>query len=48
MGIHRKSDHNARKAKYDRQKVRTAANKERNKRKMMAANPCYPKKKGEC
>lgn len=48
MSVHRKSDKNARKAKYERQKGRTERNKERNKKKMMEANPCYPKKKGSC
>lgn len=48
MGVHRKSDHAARKAKYDRQKARTAANKKRNTAKMVALNPCYPEKKGAC
>lgn len=46
MSVHRKSDKNARKAKYDRQKARTAANKERNINKMKAANPNWPDKKG--
>lgn len=48
MGVHRKSDSAARKAKYERQKGRTERNKQRNKAKMMAENPCYPKKKGSC
>lgn len=48
MSVHRKSDKNARKAKYDRQKSRTEANKKKNIAKMMADNPCYPKKKGAC
>ena len=48
MSVHRKSDKNARKAKYDRQKSRTERNKKRNTEKMMKANPCYPKKKGTC
>ena len=48
MGTHKKSDHNARKAKYDRQKARTAANKKKHIAKMMEANPCFPKKKGTC
>lgn len=48
MGDHRKSDKAARKAKYDRQKIRTQKNKERNRQKMLADNPCYPKKKGTC
>lgn len=48
MSVHRKSDKNARKAKYDRQKSHTERNKKRNIEKMMADNPCYPKKKGTC
>ena len=48
MGSHRKSDSASRKAKYDRQKSRTEANKRKNVAKMMADNPCYPKKKGTC
>lgn len=48
MSVHRKSDKNARKAKYDRQKIHTEANKKKNIAKMMADNPCYPKKKGSC
>lgn len=48
MSVHRKSDKNARKAKYERQKLHTERNKQKNKAKMMAANPCYPGKKGSC
>ena len=48
MSVHRKSDKNARKAKYERQKLHTERNKKRNIEKMMKANPCYPKKKGAC
>lgn len=48
MSQHKKSDHAARKAKYDRQKIHTEANKKKNIAKMMADNPCYPKKKGTC
>lgn len=48
MSVHRKSDKNARKAKYDRQKIHTEANKKKHIAKMMEDNPCYPKKKGSC
>lgn len=48
MGVHRKSDSASRKAKYERQKSRTERNKQKNKAKMLAANPCYPGKKGSC
>lgn len=48
MGTHRKSDNAARKAKYTRQVSRTERNKQKNKAKMLADNPCYPKKKGTC
>lgn len=48
MGTHKSSDSSARKAKYDRQKARTERNKQKNKAKMLADNPCYPKKKGSC
>lgn len=46
MGKHRKSDSAARKAKYQRQVLKTEANKKRNIAKMMADNPQYPAKKG--
>lgn len=46
MSVHRKSDKNARKAKYDRQKARTERNKEKNIAKMKEANPNWPEKKG--
>ena len=45
MGCHKKSDHNARKAKYTRQFDRTKRNKEKNIAKMKKDNPNYPEKK---
>lgn len=48
MSVHRKSDKNARKAKYERQKSRTERNKKKNLEKMKTLNPCYPNKKGTC
>lgn len=45
MGVHRKSDHNARKAKYERQKLHTERNKAKNIAKMKAQNPNWPEKK---
>lgn len=39
MGVHKKSDHAARKAKYDKQFIRTEANKRKHYAKMKAANP---------
>ena len=45
MSVHKKSDHAARKAKYQRQTNRTAANKARNIAKMKRLNPNYPNQK---
>lgn len=45
MSVHKKSDHAARKAKYQRQTSRTAANKARNIAKMKRLNPNYPNRK---
>lgn len=45
MSIHRKSDKNARKAKYQRQAFHTEANKRRHLAKMKALNPNYPARK---
>lgn len=45
MSVHKKSDHAARKAKYQRQTNRTAANKARNIAKMKQLNPNYPNRK---
>lgn len=39
MGEHKHSDHAARKAKYERQRIRTEANKRKHYAKMKAANP---------
>jgi hypothetical protein len=47
MSVHRKSDRAARKAKYDRQVPRTAANKAKNIAKMKAQNPNWPDKKNK-
>ena len=45
MGVHKKSDHAARKAKYTAQFDRTARNKARHIAKMKELNPNYPEKK---
>ena len=45
MGVHRKSDRDARKKKYTNQFSRTEANKKRNIAKMKAANPNWPERK---
>lgn len=45
MGVHRKSDSAARKAKYQRQVDRTARNKAKHIEKMKKDNPNYPDKK---
>lgn len=45
MSVHKKSDHAVRKAKYQRQTNRTAANKARNIAKMKQLNPNYPNRK---
>lgn len=47
MGVHKKSDHAARKAKYTRQFTRTEANKARNISKMKAQNPNWPERKNK-
>lgn len=47
MSVHRKSDRAARKAKYDRQVSRTAANKAKNIAKMKVQNPNWPDKKNK-
>ena len=45
MGVHKKSDHNARKAKYTAQFARTERNKKRNIEKLKQQNPNWPNKK---
>ena len=45
MGVHRKSDRDARKKKYTAQFARTEANKKRNITKMKEANPNWPERK---
>lgn len=45
MGVHRKSDRDARKKKYTAQFARTEANKKRNIEKMKKANPNWPERK---
>lgn len=47
MGVHRKSDSAARKAKYQAQVARTAANKARHIAKMKELNPNWPEKKNK-
>lgn len=47
MSVHKKSDHNARKAKYQRQVFRTEANKKRHIEKMKKLNPNYPDRKNK-
>ena len=47
MGTHRKSDSATRKSKYQRQVMRTEANKKRNIAKLKEANPNWPDKKGK-
>lgn len=45
MGVHRKSDRDARKKKYTAQFARTEANKKRNIEKLKKQNPNWPNKK---
>ncbi len=45
MGVHRKSDKDARKKKYTAQFLRTEANKKRNIAKLKMANPNWPERK---
>ena len=45
MGVHKKSNHDARKKKYADQFLRTDANKARHKAKMLKDNPNWPDKK---
>ena len=45
MGVHRKSNKDARKKKYMAQFLRTDANKKRNIAKMKEANPNWPGRK---
>ena len=45
MGVHRKSDRDARKKKYTAQFARTEANKKRNIEKLKKQNPNWPDKK---
>ena len=47
MGVHRKSDKDARKKKYTAQFSRTEANKKRNIAKLKIANPNWLEKKGK-
>lgn len=47
MGVHRKSDRDARKKKYTAQFSRTEANKKRNIAKLKMANQNWPEKKGK-
>ena len=45
MGVHRKSDRDARKKKYTAQFSRTEANKKRNIAKLKMTNPNWPERK---
>lgn len=45
MGVHKKSNHDARKKKYASQFARTEGNKRRNIAKMKQQNPNWPEKK---
>lgn len=47
MGAHKSSDTAARKAKYQRQAIRTEANKRKHIAKMKEKNPNWPQKKGK-
>lgn len=45
MGVHKASDHDARKKKYQNQFLHTERNKSKHKAKMLALNPNWPNKK---